>query len=156
MVKKIQCSYKKCSYKAIKSILGRKKFFWENSFQPLFTYDGTLVSYKKSEKTNDTISRKSQKTSFLDHFWPKLAQKNFFSKIGLRHFLGFMKTHHHAKNQKKLMIQSREKRVTDGRTDGRTHGRTDGQGSIYRTSPCQVGPKSQVKFSYAPHQYGFY
>ena len=58
------------------------------------------------------------------HFWtifgPNWPKKIFFSKIGLRHFLGFMKTHHHAKNQKKLMIQSREKRVTDGRTHGRT------------------------------------
>ena len=76
MLKKIKYAYKKCSYKAIKSILGRKKIFGENSFQPLFTYDGTLVSFKKSEKTNDTISRKSQKASFLGHFWPK----KFFSE----------------------------------------------------------------------------
>ena len=33
---------------------------------------------------------------------------NFFSKIGLRHILGITILHHCAKNQKKLMIESRE------------------------------------------------
>ena len=102
---KNKCAYKKCSYKAIKSFLGRKKFFWENSFQPLLTYNGTL-ELKKSEKTNDTISRKSRKTSFFDPFGPKLAQKNFFSKIGLRHILGITILHLCTKNEKIPMIQS--------------------------------------------------
>ena len=36
-----------------------------------------------TEKTNDKISRKVQKTQILGHFGPEFAQKNFFSKIGL-------------------------------------------------------------------------
>jgi len=62
--------------------------------------------YKKSEKSNDRILHKVQKTLFLGSFWPKFAQINFFSKIGLRHVLGIAILHHCAKNQKKLMSQS--------------------------------------------------
>ena len=99
-----------------------KKFFYENLLRPSFTYDCTLLSCKKSEKINDPIFHKVQKTRFLAVFWPKFAQKNFFSKIGLRHILGTTILHHCAKNQKKLMSQSREKLVTDERTDERTNG----------------------------------
>ena len=67
---------------------------------------------------------KVQKTLFLGSFLPKFAQKKFLSKIGLRHILGITILHHCAKNQKKLMSQSREKLVTDGWTDERTDGRT--------------------------------
>ena len=63
---------------------------------------------------------KSKKTLFLGIFGPKLAQKNFFSKIGLRHILGITILHLFAKNHKKQMSQSREKLVTDKRTDERT------------------------------------
>ena len=63
------------------------------------------------------------------------AGKKFFPEIGLRHILGIAILHLCAKNQKKLMSQSGEKLVTDGRTDERT----DGQWLIYRTS--EVGPK---------------
>ena len=73
-----------------------------------------------TEKTNDKFSRKVQKTQILGHFGPKFAQKNFFSKIGLRHILGIAILHHCAKNQKKLMSRSQEKLVTDERTDERT------------------------------------
>ena len=66
-----------------------------------------------------------QKTLFLGIFGPKLAQKFFFSKIGLRHILGITILHQCAKNQKILMSQSREKLVTDERTNERTDGRTD-------------------------------
>ena len=48
------------------------------------------------------------------------AGKKFFPKIGLRHVLGIAILHLCAKNHKKLMSQSREKLVTDGRTDERT------------------------------------
>ena len=99
-------AYKKSSYKAIKSILGLKKFFWKTSFQSFFTYNGPLVSCKKTEKINDRVSRKSKKTSFLGNFGPILAQKIFFSKIGLRHIRGFTVAHLCAKNQKKVMNQS--------------------------------------------------
>ena len=94
-----------------------KKFFYENLFQPSFTYDDTLLSCKNSEKINDPVFHKVQKTRFLAVFWPKFAQKNFFSKIGLRHIRGFIVMHLCAKNQKILMIQSREKLVTNERTN---------------------------------------
>ena len=82
---------------------------------------------KKLQKTNDKISRKSQKTAFLGTFPVLPAGKNFFPKIGLRHILGITILHHCAKNQKKLMSRSREKLVTNERMDG--------QRLIYRTLP---------------------
>ena len=68
-----------------------------------------LCLFQKSEKTNEAILHKVQKTLFLGSFWPKFAPKFFFSKIGLRHILGIAILHLCAKNQKKLMSQSREK-----------------------------------------------
>ena len=56
-----------------------KKFFYENLFRPSFTYYDKLLSCKKSEKINDPIFHKVQKTRFLAVFWPKFAQ-NFFSE----------------------------------------------------------------------------
>ena len=72
----------------------------KNRIRPSFTYDDTLLSCKKSEKINDPIFHKVQKTPFLAVFWPKFAQKNFFPKIGLRHIRGFIVMHLCAKNQK--------------------------------------------------------
>ena len=82
---------------------------------------------QKIKKSNVAILHKVQKTLFLGSFLPKFAQKNFLSKIGLRHILGIAILHHCAKNQKKIMSQSREKLVTDERTDERTNERTDGR-----------------------------
>ena len=100
----------------------------ENFFSQLGPFNSTSL-YKKSGKTNEQIFHKVQKTLFLGIFWPKLAQKFFFSKIGLRHILGITSLHLCAKNQKKQMSRSREKLVTDKRTDERT----DGHRLIYRT-----------------------
>ena len=63
---------------AIDALFEPKKFFYENLLQPSFTYDDTLLSCKKSEKINDPIFQKVQKTLFLAVFWPKFAQKIFF------------------------------------------------------------------------------
>ena len=109
-----------------------KKFFFKNWTAPYCRIYVSPSFCKKSEKTNDKISRKSQKTSFLGHFGPKLVQKIFFSKIGLRHIWGFMEFDHHAKNLKKLMSQSWEKRITDRRTD---------KGQFIGPNLYQVGPK---------------
>ena len=79
---------------------------------------------EKSEKTNDEISRKCQKTGFSGIFPAFSAGNEFFPEIGLRHILAIAILHLCAKNQQKLMSQSREKLVTDGRTDERTNGRT--------------------------------
>ena len=107
-----------------------KKFFYENLLQPSFTYDDTLLSCKNSEKINDPIFHKVQKKRFLAVFWPKLAQKFLFSKIGLCHISATTILHLCTKNHKIPMIQSREKLVTDERTNGRT----DEHRLIYRTS----------------------
>ena len=72
---------------------------------------------------------KSKKPYFWVVFGPNLP------KIGLRHIFGIAILHLCAKNQQKLMSQSREKLVTDAQTNERT----DGQRLIYRTS--KVGPK---------------
>ena len=64
--------------------------------------------------------RNPEKPHFGPVFLPKLAQKNFFSKIGLRHILGITILHLCGKNQKKQMSQSRGKLVTDKRMNGRT------------------------------------
>ncbi len=54
----------------------------------------------------------------LGTFGPKWTEPEFFSKIGLRHFLVSTKVHLHAKNHKKLMSGFREKWLhTDARTD---------------------------------------
>ena len=74
----------------------------------------------KNQKTNEAILHKVQKTSFSGIFPAFSAGNNFFSKIGLRHILGIAILHLCAKNQQKLMSQSREKLVTDGRTNERT------------------------------------
>ena len=93
---------------------------------------------KKLEKSNDEISIKCQKPGFSGIFPAFSAGKKFFPEIGLRHILGIAILHLCTKNHKKLMSQSREKLVTDGRTNERTNG----QRLIYRTS--EVGPKIQI------------
>ena len=56
----------------------------------------------------------SQQTGFYitiknTPFWPKTGKKDFFRKIGLRHFLSWIILGTHAKNQKIPMNQFREK-----------------------------------------------
>ena len=107
------------------AILSRKKIFGKKPLKPFFRGPFPPHLHKKSEKSNEAILHKVQKTLFLGSFWPEFAQKKFLSKIGRRHILGIAILHHCAKNQKKQMSQSRAKLVTDKRTDGRTDGRTD-------------------------------
>ena len=105
-----------------------KKKFWKKLFSPPFRGSYPLHLHKKSEKSNEAILLEGQKTLFLGIFLPKFAQKNFLSKIGLRHILGITILHHCAKNQRILWSQSREKLVTDGQTNEQT------QVNLYRTS----------------------
>ena len=72
----------------------------------------------------------AKKTGFSGIFPAFSAGNESFSKIGLRHILGITILHLCAKNQEKLMIQSREKLVTNERTNERT----DEHQLIYRTS----------------------
>ena len=76
----------------------------------------------------------AKKNRFLRHISGIFGRKNFFQKVGLRHILGIAIFHLCAKNQQKLMSQSREKLVTGGRTNGRTNGREYG---IYSTALSQ-------------------
>ena len=115
-----------------------KKFSGKNCFSHFLAHIALYLSAKNQKKLMKQFCTKSKKPYFQAVFGPKFAQKKFFLKIGLRHFLGIAILHHCAKNQKKLMSQSREKLVTDGRTDGRT----EEHRLIYRTS--EVGPKSRV------------
>ena len=62
-----------------------KKFFYENLLWPFFTYDNTLLSCKNSEKMNDQIFHKVQKTRFLALFWPKFAQNFSFENRAPSH-----------------------------------------------------------------------
>ena len=101
-----------------KSVLyDEKKFSRKNCFGHFLEHIALYLSAKNQKKTNEAILHKVQKTLFLGSFWPKFAPKKFFLKIGLRHFLGIAILHHCAKNQKKLMSQSREKLVIDKRTN---------------------------------------
>ena len=63
---------------------------------------------KKSEKTNDEISRKCQKTSFSGIFPTFSAGKKYFSKIGLRHILDIAISHQCAKFHEKILTTARE------------------------------------------------
>ena len=62
----------------------------------------TLMEYaslcKKSEKNNDEISRKCQKTGFSGIFLTFSAGNVFFSKTRLCYILGIAISHHCAKN----------------------------------------------------------
>ena len=87
-----------------------------------------LSLYAISRKTYDPNLANGEKP----HFGPDLGllgpNSGRHNKIWLRQLLDIMVSYHHVKYQKKLMIQSWENLVTDGRTtDGRIDGRTDGQ-----------------------------
>ena len=91
----------------------REKLFW-----PHFRVPCTLFPAKRQKKLIKKFCKKS-KTQFLSSFCPNLPKEFFFRKLGSVTF-GIADLHLCAKNQEKLMSQSREKLVTDGRTDERT------------------------------------
>ena len=73
---------------------------------------GIVINNVLSEKTTkykEKVRTKSAKTTISGICPAFLAEKEFFSKIGLGHILGIINTHFCAKNLKKLMIKSREK-----------------------------------------------
>ena len=95
-------------FRHISGIFGRKKIFLKNRARPYFDYCYYAFLNKQSVKTIDEISRKCQKIGFSGIFPAFSAGKKFFSKIGLGHIMGIANTHLCAKNQKKLMMKSRE------------------------------------------------
>ena len=116
------------------------RFFLEKLLGPLFKGDDLLPSCRRSEKTNDKILRKVQKTLILGYFGPKYAECDFFSKIGLRHFFRIMTACFIAKFQEKQMSRYWVIRMTDGQTDRRT----DGHRRFYSTFASRV---QKMKFS---------
>ena len=87
-----------------------------------------LSLYAISRKTKEPNLRKWLKNLVLGPILAQIWAANFFffSKIWLRQSLDIMVSYHHVQYQKKLMIQSRENLVTDGRTDRWTDRQTDG------------------------------
>ena len=80
-----------------------------------------LVSYQKSEKSNDWLPRNAQKCLFFTPISPFLAKNFFFSKFRFHQSLGAVKSYLDTKNQKILMSRSsgisRTDRLTDKLTD---------------------------------------
>ena len=66
-------------------------------------------------KTWENSKKPSLEPNF-DPFGQNLCHQIFFSKIWLRQSLDIMVSYHHLQYQKKLVIQSWENLVTDGRT----------------------------------------
>ena len=73
-----------------------KRDFFQKSVWNIFSLLKALINCKVSEKSNEGIPRKMQKTSIfghfgqkwpiLDSFWTKWAKRDFFSKKPLEHF----------------------------------------------------------------------
>ena len=74
-------------FRHISGIFGRKKIFLKNRTRPHFGHCYYASLSQKSDKTNDEISRKCQKTGFSGIFPAFSAGKICFSKIGLGHIL---------------------------------------------------------------------
>ena len=69
-----------------------------------------LSCQNQKKKANEVILHKVKKVLFLG-LLAQVCPQFFFSKIGFRHILGIVILPHCAKNQKKLMRQSRKKLV---------------------------------------------
>ena len=80
-----------------------------------FSAYNSLSSGTIWEKTNDGILRKSKESPFLGPFCVNLGKREFWAPSLLSFYAQL-----HAKYQKTLMSQFREKLPTNGRTDGST------------------------------------
>ena len=67
---------------------------------------------EKTTKYKEKVRTKSVKTAISGIFPGFSAGTEFFSKIGLSHVFSIANAHLNGKNQKKLMMKSREKQVT--------------------------------------------
>ena len=83
-----------------------KYFFLAKLLMPYLKLYNRLVSYQKSEKSNDWLPRNARKCIFFTPISPFLAKKIFFSKIRLHQSLGAVKSYLDTKNQKILMSRS--------------------------------------------------
>ena len=83
-----------------------KNFFLAKLLMSYLKYYISLVSYQKSEKSNDWLLRNAKKCLFFTPISPFLAKKKLFSKIRLHQSLGAVKSYLDTKNQKILMSRS--------------------------------------------------
>ena len=134
-------------FQHISGIFDRKWIFSGNRAPSHFGHCHFAFLCQKSEKTNEPISRKAGNEltdgrtngQRLIYRTSKVGPKSKSTKTALGYFSIFDRKNCFSKNlapshfgdchfaslcQKKLMSQSREKLVTDGRTDGRTNERT--------------------------------
>ena len=103
------------------SILKPKKIFWKKLFSPAFRGCCPLHLHKKSEKSNEAILHKVQKTLFIGCFLPKFAQKNFFLKNRAPSHFG----HYHFASLCKKSEKTNEpipRKAGNRRTNERTNG----------------------------------
>ena len=98
------------------SFLQPKKFFWKKLFLPLFRGPCPLHLCKKSEKSNEAILHKVQKTLFLGSFLPKFAQKNFYQKSGSVTFWALPSLCKKSEKTNEPVPRKAGNRRTDGRT----------------------------------------
>ena len=111
--------HKGISLKVKNTILSRIRFFREKLFRPFFRRPYPLTLSKKSEKTNEAILQKAQKTLFLGHFGPKYAEWDFFfenrapSHFGLYHFASLCQ-------KSEITNEPISRKVYNRRTDERT------------------------------------
>ena len=129
---------------------GKKKFrawYWplwpKSGPKKFFSWILPLLDVRQCYKLSlSAISRNTNKPNCRK--WKKSlvpGRQFFFSKIWLRQSLDIMVSYHLVQYQEKLMIQSWENLVTDGRM----HRRTEGWEWIHRTLTNVEGSKDKFK-----------
>ena len=103
--------------------ISRTRFFPDMRFSPQSREGLDLTPYWKSGKSNDRFSRKFRKTSIFTifgTFFKFFGKPDFFSKIGLCHFLFCIALYFHVQFHKKIMNGFWDIGVTDRQTDRQT------------------------------------
>ena len=88
----------------------RTRNFFDMRFSQDVRQSPPLTPYKKSEKSFKPFFVKVWKSVIFGRFWPFSAKYDFSRKIWFGHFLPLIPPYLHAKDQKKVMKQSWEKR----------------------------------------------
>ena len=108
--------FKKCCFSGenrlfrqfLESSRFKNKFYWQLNHAWWWALLVIIFLSEKTTKYKEKVQLKSAKMVSSDIFLVFLAGKKIFSKIGLGHVLSIANTHLCAKNQKKLMMKSRE------------------------------------------------
>ena len=86
----------------------KNHFYWQLNHAWWWALLSIMFLCEKTTKYKEKVRWKSAKTAISGIFPAFSTGKDFFSKIGLGQVLGIANTHLCAKNQKKLMMKSRE------------------------------------------------